>query len=87
MSSASITAVSVSLSFSATWSTQRVQIIDSPSRNPPGTTAAAGRPHTEQALAVGIPARRCAGRTPLVDLYSSGGALFTESRVAYFAAP
>ena len=86
MSSASSTAVSVLVSSSAT-STQRVQINVSPSRNPPGTTAAAGRPHTEQALAVGFPARRRPGRTPVVALISSAGALFTDSRVAYFAAP
>jgi len=69
--------VSVSVSSSATWSTQRTQIKVSPARNPPGTTAAAGRPHTEHGLAVGIPARRCAATTPLVDFVSSGGALFT----------
>jgi len=55
-SPALIVAVSVAVWSSAT-STHRGQIIDSPARNPPGTTAA-GRPHTEHGLATGIPTRR-----------------------------
>jgi len=52
-------------------STHRWRISCSPARSPPGTTAAAGRPHTEHGLATGILARRCGATTPVVDFVSN----------------